>query len=85
MKLCELDKLSGIEINNANRINLADIKNIHIDPSQNILQRMENYMEQIKNPYCFLCGDSIVKLRFEKEGKELKYKMKKYLENIKNS
>ena len=49
---------------NAELSNLVDIRDIIIDKSMPIEERMKSYVEQIKNPYKFKVGDVIVKVSF---------------------
>ena len=44
--------------------NLVDIRSVHIDQSLPEKKRMLDYLAQIKNPYCFRCGETEVKLSF---------------------
>ena len=49
---------------------LADLKNIVIDRNKSVLQRTENFVEQVNNPYLFKVGDTVVKVAFG-NGKDL--------------
>ena len=49
---------------NAELSNLVDIRDIIIDKSMPIEERMKSYVEQIKTPYKFKVGDVIVKVSF---------------------
>ncbi|MDR2889866.1 MAG: hypothetical protein LBV33_08540 [Lachnospiraceae bacterium] len=79
----QLDQLSQIEMGQADRTKLVDIKAITIDPSQPAIQRMESYLENVKNPYLFLCGDTTVRICFEPDGQELINKLKTHFEHLK--
>jgi hypothetical protein len=79
----ELDRMSQMDINNVDRTQLVDIQTISIDPLQSVIQRMESYLDQIKNPYCFLCDDAIVRVRFEQGEKSLTHRLKKHYVSIK--
>ncbi len=68
MKLAEM---SQVDISGIDRSTLVDIKKIKIDTSLPIVKRMLQYLKQIKNPYCFLCGATPVKVRFTDSGKTL--------------
>jgi hypothetical protein len=83
LTIAELDRMSQIEIDTADKTKLVDIQTIKIDPLQSAAQRMENYLEQIKNPYLFLCGETAVRIRFEPEEKSLVNKLKNYFISIK--
>lgn len=83
MTIAELDQMSQIEIDKADRVKLVDIQTIKVNPLQSAVQRMENYLEQIKNPYLFLCGDTVVRVRFEQNDKDLTHRLKNYYISIK--
>jgi len=83
LTIAELDRMSQIEIDKADRTKLVDIQTIKIDPLQSAVQRMESYLEQIKNPYLFLCGDTAVRVRFEPDEKALTNRLKNYFISIK--
>ncbi|GHU79626.1 hypothetical protein FACS1894191_2860 [Clostridia bacterium] len=67
----QLDELSRNGADRIDRNALIDIKTVKIDISLPIANRMLSYLEQIKNPYCFLCGETPVKIRFSDTGKTL--------------
>jgi hypothetical protein len=83
LTLAELEQLTQIEIEKADRRNLVDIQTIKIDSTQSVTERMESYLEQIKNPYLFLCDDTAVKIRFKQDGNDLKHKLKSYYTSTK--
>lgn len=43
---------------------LVDIREVKIDRSQPVEQRMKSYVEQIKNPYLFKVGNTIVRVSY---------------------
>ena len=79
----QLDEMSQSGIENIDKTGLVDIRKINIDTNLPPEQRMIDYLEQIKNPYCFLCGDSTVRIRFEPTGDELKGKLKDFFISLK--
>ena len=48
-----------------------DITEIQIDGTLPIAERFEDFLSKIKNPYCFLCDGTPVKLSFSEGGKPL--------------
>ncbi len=52
----QLKQMKNADITQADRSALVDIRNIHIDGSLPAVKKMQDYFEQIVNPYCFLCG-----------------------------
>ena len=63
---------------------LSEIQDIEIDAEQPIIGRFEKYLSQIKNPYCFLCGENVVKIEFSDNDKSLEQSLENYLINLKN-
>ena len=43
---------------------LVDIRSVKIDPAQPVDERMRSYVEQIKNPYMFKVGDTVVRVSY---------------------
>ena len=76
MTLAALDAMrNATEID---RSQLVDIQTIKLNKNLTAAQRAEQYLEQIRNPYCFLCGDSVVRVRFTEDSGDLKTHLKNY-------
>lgn len=43
---------------------LVDIRDVKIDRSKSVEERMKSYVEQIKNPYLFKVGNTIVRVSY---------------------
>lgn len=43
---------------------LVDIRDVKIDRSKPVEERMRSYVEQIKNPYLFKVGNTIVRVSY---------------------
>ena len=43
---------------------LVDIRDVKIDRSQHVEERMKSYVEQIKNPYLFKVGNTVVRVSY---------------------
>ena len=43
---------------------LVDIRDVKIDRSKPVEERMKSYVEQIKNPYLFKVGNTIVRASY---------------------
>lgn len=43
---------------------LVDIRDVKIDRSMSVEDRMKSYMEQIKNPYMFKVGNTVVRVSY---------------------
>ena len=47
---------------------LVDIRDISVDKSLPKEERIAEYVRQIKDPYCFKCGNFTVRARFADNG-----------------
>ena len=83
MTLAELDAMR--DATEVDRASLVDIRTIRIDKSLPATERMEQYLEQIRNPYCFLCGESVIRLRFSDDAGDLKSHLKNYFVSCKKA
>ncbi len=43
---------------------LVDIRSVRIDRSAPLDERLKSYVEQIKNPYMFRVGDTVVRVSY---------------------
>lgn len=43
---------------------LVDIREVKIDRSMSVEERMKSYVEQIKNPYMFKVGNTVVRVSY---------------------
>ena len=43
---------------------LVDIREVKIDRSMSVEDRMKSYVEQIKNPYMFKVGNTVVRVSY---------------------
>ena len=50
---------------------LVDIRDVVIDKSLPLEERVRSYVEQIKDPYCFKVGDVVVRVSYADKGKSL--------------
>lgn len=79
----QLDEMSQLDPDQIEKTGLVDIRSVIIDASLSPEQRMIDYLDQIKNPYCFLFDGATVRIRFDSTGGELKNKLKGYLISMK--
>lgn len=43
---------------------LVDIRDVKIDRSMSVEDRMKSYVEQVKNPYMFKVGNTVVRVSY---------------------
>lgn len=78
----QLKAMSQVEIKTVAHRELVDIREVEIDPDLPAPLRMQNFGEQVKNPYCFRCGDVTVKIRFLPEGPHLEELLRSYFVDL---
>jgi hypothetical protein len=80
----EMAEMSRRGIQNMNTDILVDIDSVKIDDALPVSQRITSFLEQIKNPYCFLCGNTPVKIEYTANAKPLDEKIFDYFIGLKN-
>ena len=65
----QLDLCKAEEIALCDKNTLTDLRDITVDKSKCVMERIENFTGQVKNPYLFKVGDVIVKVAYS-GGKE---------------
>ena len=58
---------------------LVDIRDVKIDPSLPVEEKMRSYIQQIKNPCLYRYGDIIVRVSFANTKVTLADRLKQYL------
>lgn len=72
-------EMKAVDIRTVNRDDLVDIRDVEIDRSLPKEERIRSFINQIKNPYCFKCGDIVVKTSFIDTDVTLEERMEHYL------
>jgi len=83
--LRNLEEMNITDITKADRNSLVNIDTVKIDASLPIEERMLSFLEQIKNPYCFLVGNAPVKVIFKNKGRTLDDAVKNFLTDLKSN
>lgn len=60
-----IEEMKNVDIRTVRREELADIGEVKINKEKNREGQIWDYLEQIKNPYCYKYGEYIVKIGFE--------------------
>lgn len=61
-------EMKNVDIRTVKKEDLVDLNSVHIDESKPIENRIEDFVQQIKNPYCFRVGDIAVKVVYQENG-----------------
>ncbi len=77
-----LFEMSQVEIEKVDPDILVDISTVSIDPALPQVERIEQYINQVGNPYCFLSGSTPVRIRFVRLDRELSQSLGGYLSRL---
>lgn len=64
----ELKTMQNVDPLTVTADNLVDINDITVNKELSKAERIAEFIKQIKNPYCFKCGNFIVKARYTDNG-----------------
>ena len=74
-----LAQMRSVDPRTVDRSTLRDIQSVKIDTSQPKETRIQDYVRQIGNPYCYLHGKYVVKVSFADSGPTLEDKLASYI------
>jgi hypothetical protein len=78
----ELKAMANIDVSTVNKQELVDIKDVHIEKHQSKEEKIKSFIDQVKNPYCYKCGNVVVKVSYDKNKLTMQEKMKHYLSDL---
>ena len=76
------EEMKAVDIRTVDKDTLVDIRDVKIDRSLPKEERIRSFVEQIKNPYCFKCGNVAVKMVFADTDVTLEDRMEHYLRSL---
>ena len=62
---------------------LVEIKDVNVSKELNRKDRIKEFVRQIKNPFCYRCGDFVVSTKFTKNGLSFEDCLQGIVENSK--
>ena len=60
----ELEKMKNVDVRTVDKSTLVDIETVEIDTTLPEQERMKQFLEQVKNPYCYMSHGIVVKVSF---------------------
>ncbi len=64
----DLEAMKNISVESVNRSDLIDLQTVSVSKALNHEERIAEFIKQLKNPYCFIAGNHIVKVRYSENG-----------------
>ena len=59
-----VEAMRAIDLRTVNPDDLVDLRDVLIDDSLSRTDQIRSFLEQIKNPYCYKVGKTVVKVSF---------------------
>lgn len=67
LKRSELNQCRNTSIMSCDLSSLVDLRDVKIDTTKSVRERIDSFMNQVRNPYLFKVDDVIVKVNFGNE------------------
>ncbi len=64
MDLKTLQEMSQVDVRTVDKSTLVQREAVKIDPNASYEERLQSFVEQINNPYCYLIGKAVVKISY---------------------
>lgn len=80
--LLELHRLQAMDLSDVKVEDLVDIRTVTINPHLSQPNRLLDFLNQIKNPYCYRHGDFVVQIGFSNTEVTLTDRLNEYLKNV---
>ena len=77
-----LAQMKEVDIHTVDRESLVDIREVQIDGKLPRERRFEDFLQQIKNPYCYRCRKIVVKVSFSDTDVTLEDRLEHYLATL---
>ena len=74
-----VEEMKKVDVRTVDRNALADIRDVKIDRSLPKEERIRSFVQQIRNPYVFKCGEVVVRTVFANTEATLEDRLEHYL------
>ena len=76
------EEMSAIDPRKMDMLELVQLNSVHLDPNITQKERCNQFVEQIKNPYCYMDGKVKVKISFTDTERSMDDCVRSYLSGI---
>ncbi len=74
-----LEEMKNVDPGEVDRSKLVQIGDVKVDPKKKKDERIADFVRQIKNPYCYLDGKTVVKISFSDTDRTIEDCISDYL------
>lgn len=82
MRVTSIENMKNTDIRTVDKSTLVDISKVVINPKDSPEKKTQDYLNQIKNPYCFLCNGYAVKLNFADNERTIEDCFLEYIDTL---
>ena len=80
--MMSIEAMKNINPKTVDRSRLVQRSSVRLDPSAPREDRLRDFIQQIKNPYCYLDGKTVVKISFAKTDTTMEDCLEHYLRGL---
>ena len=77
-----VEAMKSIDPRTVDRSTLMQRSSVWLDPSAPREERLRDFIQQIKNPYCYLDGKTVVKISFTNTATTIEDCLENYLRGL---
>ena len=77
-----VEAMKSIDPRTVDRSTLMQRSSVRLDPSAPREERLRGFIQQIKNPYCYLDGKTVVKISFTNTATTIEDCLENYLRGL---
>jgi len=80
--MMSIEAMKNINPKTVDRSRLVQRSSVRLDPSAPREERLRDFIQQIKNPYCYLDGKTVVKISFANTDTTMEDCLEHYLRGL---
>ena len=77
-----VDEMKNVDIRTVDPDTLVDVRNVNIPEELTGKDRLEAFVKQVKNPFCYRVGDVVVKNVYSQDGISINDRFEQILKNL---
>lgn len=80
--MMSVEAMKSVNPKTVDRNNLVQRSSVRLDPAAPREERLRDFIQQIKNPYCYLDGKTVVKISFSSSDTTMEDCLEHYLRGL---
>ena len=80
--MMSVEAMKSVNPKTVDRNNLVQRSSVRLDPAAPREERLRDFIQQIKNPYCYLDGKTVVKISFTNTATTIEDCLENYLRGL---